>query len=77
VARASGFSAHTVYPNNRCCAYALSPATVQLSQPRTCPDGVRIYSRFQLRVYNRTNSRVTMRVSYAIPCDGMTGGGNG
>ena len=77
VARATGFSAHTVYPNNRCCAFALTPATVRLSQPRSCPDGVRIYSRFQLTVYTRDKSRVTMRLAYPIPCNGITGGGNG
>lgn len=76
-AQATGFSAHTVYPNNRCCAFALSPAVVRLSLPRTCPDGLRIYSRFQLTVYNRAKSRVTMRLAYTIPCNGMTGGGNG
>jgi hypothetical protein len=75
-AKASGFIAHTVFPKNHL-AYSLSPVSVRLSQPKRCPDGMRIYSRYDLITYTRRGHRRIGRDGYGIRCNGETGGGGG
>lgn len=76
VASGRGGYAHTVYPNGHIGFYVV-PATVRLSRPRVCSDGVRIYSYFEFSTFSPRTHRRIDHAAWPIPCDGETGGGNG
>ncbi len=50
---------------------------VKLSRRERCPDGVEIYARYDSWFYARHRRSLVGHTGYRIPCDGMTGGGNG
>lgn len=51
--------------------------SIRLSRAHVCADGVRIYSRYDQRLLPPYAQAGPRRSGYRIPCDGMTGGGNG
>jgi hypothetical protein len=59
-----------------CLDEILAHADVRLSRVRRCPDGARIFTRFDVHLTDR-HEPVGRHWGWRIPCDGMTGGGNG
>jgi len=59
-----------------CTVDVLAHAQIRLSRVRRCPDGARIFTRFDA-YFTDQQEPVGSQYGWRIPCNGATGGGNG
>lgn len=75
--RSGGARGHGKYActDSACRGQIIARVTIKLTRARRCPDGARIFTRFDASF--SPNSEGARHWHWSIPCNGMTGGGGG